>query len=150
MRSEMMLDIGQETRGFITGGLQHLTVELLQGRCHECIPDTLIAGLSELFQDNEVADRLDCHEAKSTSAGFVWGHSDGFVGHVLGQARSFGLAVVDDGLFHLTVYLLLSSIGGGDKSVQSCQLKQETDQANAASADLNADQMEGQHQSMQK
>ena len=53
-------------------------------------------------------------------------------------------------MFHLTVYLLLSPIGGGDKSVQSCQLQQETDQANAASADLNADQMEGQHQSMQK
>jgi hypothetical protein len=52
------------------------------------------------------------------------------------------LAVVDDGLFHLTVYLLLSPIGGGDKSVQPCQLKQETDQANAASADLNTDQME--------
>jgi len=35
MRSEMMLDIGQGTRGFITGGLQHLTVELLLGRCSD-------------------------------------------------------------------------------------------------------------------
>jgi hypothetical protein len=39
------------------------------------------------------------------------GHGDGFAGHVLGQARGFGVAVVDDGLFHLTVHLLLRPIG---------------------------------------
>ena len=34
----------------------HLTVQLSQCGRHECIPDVLIAGLSELFQDDEVAD----------------------------------------------------------------------------------------------
>ena len=59
----MMFDIGQKSRGFITGGLNHLTVQLSQCGRHECIPDILIAGLSELFQDDEVADGLGGHQA---------------------------------------------------------------------------------------
>jgi hypothetical protein len=60
------------------------------------------------------------------------------------------LAVGDEGLCHLMVDLLRSPLGGGDKAVQPCQWQQETDQAHAASADLNVDQVEGQNQSMQK
>ena len=45
---------------------------------------------------------------------------------------------------------MVRPLGGGDKAVQPCQLKQEIDPANAASADLNVDQMEGEHQSMPK
>jgi hypothetical protein len=101
MRSPMMVDIGQNPRGFITGGLNHLTVKLSQGGRHELIPGVLIAALRELSQDNEVADWLGDHQAQTA------GHRDGFVGHILGQVRDFSVAVVDDGVVHLTVDLLL-------------------------------------------
>ena len=74
----------------------------------------------------------------------------GSAGHVLGQPGGFRLAVGDDRVFNLAVDLLLGSIGGGDKSVKTGQLKQETNQANAARADLYTDQMESENQSMQK
>lgn len=63
MGSEMMFDLGQKSRGFITGGLNHLTVQLSQCGCHEFMPDVLIAGLRELFQEDAVADGLGGHQA---------------------------------------------------------------------------------------
>jgi hypothetical protein len=146
MRAERMRDIGHKTRGFVTGGLPPRTVERLQGRCHEGIPDTLIAGLGELFQDNAVAHGLDSHQAKSARAGFGLGHRDGFARHIFGHAGGFGLAVVDDGWFNLAVDLLLSAVGGGDESVQSREVEEKTDQTNATSAHLDTDQMEGQNE----
>jgi hypothetical protein len=150
MRAEMMLDIGHKTRGFVTGGLHHLTVELLQGRCHEGIPDVLIAALSELLQNNAVAHGLGSHQAKSAREGFVLGHRDSFARHIFGQAGGFGVAVVDDGVLNFAVDLLLSAVGGGDKSVQSREVEEKTDQTNATSANLDTDQMEGQHEPMKE
>lgn len=92
---------------------------------------------------NEIAHRLDGHQAKTAGEGFVFGHSDGFAGHVLGQTREFRLLVIDNGLFDLNVDLLLSSIGGGDKTVQTRKMEEKTDQANAAGTDLDTDEMEG-------
>lgn len=76
---------------------------------------------------------------RTAGDGFVLSQGDGFAGHVLGQACGFRLLVIDDGLFDLVVDLLLSPIGSRDKAVQTGQFKQETDQANAASADLDTD-----------
>ena len=111
-----MFNIRQQAGSFITGGLHHLTIELGQGRRHEFIPGGLIAGLSELFHNNEVAVGVHRHQAKPPSKRFVLSHSDVSAGHVLGQARGFGLAVGDHRFFHLTVDLLLRSIGGRDKA----------------------------------
>jgi hypothetical protein len=119
MRPQMVFDIGQKPRRFITGGLNDLTVELGQGGCHQVIPDLLITGLSELFQNNKVAHRLSGHQAQTAGEGFVLSYGDGFAGHVLGQAHGFRLLILNDGLFDLAVDLLLSPIGGGDKSVQT-------------------------------
>ena len=103
MGAKLVVDIGQNTGGFIASGLNHLTVQLSQSRCHQVIPGCLITSLSELFQDNEIAHRLDGHQAKTTGEGFVFRHGDGFTGHVLGQARELRLLVIDDGLFDLNV-----------------------------------------------
>jgi hypothetical protein len=143
MRSEMMCDRGHKTGGVIAGGWNHRTVKRCQRRCHQRIPGVLIAGLSALFQKNDVAHRLGSHQAQSAREGVVWGHGDGFAGHVLGQARGFGVAVVDEGLCHLTVHLLLRPLGGSDKSVHAREVEQETDQPDATSADLDTDQVEG-------
>jgi len=139
-----------EARGFITGGLNHVTVQPCQGGCHERIPDVLITALSELFQENEVAHGLDGHQAQSTRAGFILGHGDGFARHVLGQVCGFGLVVVNDGLFNLKVDLLLSPIGGGDKAVQSREVEQETDQTNATSTHFDTDQVQGSNEPMEE
>lgn len=55
MRLYGMLHISQKPRRFITGGLNSLTVQLDQGRCHEVIPGLLVAILIQLFQDHEIA-----------------------------------------------------------------------------------------------
>ena len=143
MGAELVFDIGQNPGGLITCGLNDLTVQLGQSRCHQCMPGVLIASLSEVFQNNEITHRLGGHQAQSAREGFVLGHGDDFAGHVLGQARGFSLAVIDDGLFDLKVDLLLRSIGSGDKPVQTREVEQETDQTNATSTDLDTDQMEG-------
>jgi len=128
--------------------LNHLTIELRQGWCHECIPHALITGLSQLFQNNEVAVGVHRHQAKAARKRFVLSHREVFAGHVLGQAHGFALAVGDHGCFNLTVDLLLSAIGGRDKAVPTTQLEEETSQANAARPDFDADQMEGNHEAV--
>ncbi len=90
-----MFNIGQQAGRFITGRLDHLAVELRQGRRHERIPAGLIAGLSQLFQNNEVALGVHRHQAKAAGKRFVLGHREVFAGHVLGQACGFVLAVGD-------------------------------------------------------
>ena len=100
VRLQMMCNIGQQAGSFITGRLNHLAVELCQGRRHERIPGRLIAPLSQLFQKNEVAHRLRSHQAQPAGKGFVLGHGDVFAGHVLGQTRGFRLAVGDHRCLH--------------------------------------------------
>jgi hypothetical protein len=58
--------------------------------------------------------------------------------------------VVDDGLFDLNVDVVLHPVRGGNESVETREIKQETDQANAASPDLDTDQMQGSHEPMEK
>ncbi len=79
---------------------------------------------------------------------FVLRHSDVSAGHVLSQARGFGLAVGDHRFFNLTVDLVLSAIGGRDKAVKTAQLEEETDQAHAARSDFDTNEVEGHHQSV--
>ena len=124
MRSQVMRNIGEEAGSFITGGLNDLAVELREGRRHEGIPRGVIAGLSKLLQDNEVAHRLRSHQAQAPSKGFVLGYGDVLTGHVLGQPCGFRLAVGTDRFFNLAIHLLLSSIRGRDKPVQTGQLEE--------------------------
>jgi hypothetical protein len=51
-------------------------------------------------------------------------------------------------LFPLEVHLLRRPIGGGHKAVKAGQVAEETYQANAACPDCDADQMEGNHESV--
>ena len=102
-----------------------------------------MSRLKSIPQNNKVAHGFSGDQAKAAREGLVLGHGDDFAGHVRGQAPGFSLAVIDDGLFDLTVDLLLRPIGGGDKAVQSREVEQETDQANAASTDFDTDQMQG-------
>ncbi len=128
--------------------MNHLAIELRQGRCHECIPHALIAGLSQLFHNNEVAVGVHRHQAKAARKRFVLRHREVFAGHVLGQACGFVLAVGDHRFFNPAVHLLLSPIGGRDKVVKARQVEQETHQAHAARPNFDADQMEGHHQAV--
>jgi hypothetical protein len=143
MGAKLVFDIGYNPGRLITGGLDHLTVKLGQSRCHEGMPGRLITGLSELFQDNEVAHRIACHQAKAACEGFVLGHGDDFARHGLGRASGFRVLVVDDGLFDLNVDLWLSPVGSRHKPVQASEVEQETNQTNAARTDLDTDQMQG-------
>ena len=143
VRLQRVFDIGQQPGRFIAGRLDHLTVELRQGRCHECMPHDLIAGLSQLFHANAVALRVHRDEAQAASKGFVLSHREGFTGHVLGQACGFVLVVDDYRFFNPAVDVLLSTIGSRYKAVQSCQAEQKTHQAHAAGSDFDTDDMEG-------
>jgi hypothetical protein len=53
-------------------------------------------------------------------------------------------------LFNLAVHLLLSPIGGGHKAVKASQVEEETHQAKAAGPDFDADQREGNHESVEE
>ena len=150
MRPEMMRNICQNARTLITGGLHDLTVQCGQGRCHEVIPGRLISGLSQLFQNNEVAHGLYAHHTETSGTRFVLGAADIFAGHVLGQPGSFRVALGADRFFHLAVHLLLSPRRGGHKPIQTGEVEQEADEANPTSPDVNADQVEGENEPMQE
>ena len=145
VRLERVFHIGQQTGRFITGRLDHPAVELCQGRCHPLIPADLITGLSQLFQNNEIALRVHRDEAKAASKRFVLGHREVFWGHVLGQACCFILAIVHHRLLNLDIDLLLSPIGSRDKTLKAAQAEKETSQANATGPDFNAGHMERNH-----
>lgn len=146
VRFEIMFNIRQKTRSLITGGLNHLAVERRQGGRHKLMPAGLIAGLSQLFQNNEIAVGVHRHQAKAARKRFVLRHGDVFAGHILGQACGFSLAVGDHCFFNPAVNLLLSPVGGRDKAVKPRQVEEEADQANAARPDFDANQVEGHHQ----
>jgi hypothetical protein len=112
------------------------------------MPRGLITGLSQLFQNNQVALWVHRDEAQATGTRFVLGHREVFWGPILGQAWGLGVAVGNDRLFTLEVHLLLSPIGGGPKAVKASQVEEETHQAHAAGPDFDADQREGNHESV--
>ena len=76
MRLQIVFDIGQQARCFIAGRLDHPAVERGQGGCNELIPCCLTAGLSGLFQNNEIALRVHRDEAKAAGKRVVLGHRE--------------------------------------------------------------------------
>src|SRR5215831_17268778 len=112
------------------------------------MPCSLIAGLSQLFHNKEVALGVHGDEAQAASKRFVLGYDEVFMGHSLGQAWGFGLVIIDDRLFNVNIDLLLSAIGGGHKAVQTRQVQEETHQTNATCSDFDTDQMETNHEAM--
>jgi hypothetical protein len=128
--------------------LNDLTVALRQGRRHPRIPAGLIAGLSQLFQNNAVALRVHRDEAQAAGTRVVLGHREVFTGHVRGQACGFVLVVDDYRFCNPAVDLLLRPIGSRDKAVKSCQGEQKTHQAHAAGSDCDTDHMEGHHEAV--
>jgi hypothetical protein len=105
----------------------------------------VIAGLRQLFQKHEVALGVHRDEAKAAGKRFVLGHRKVFLGHAVGQACGFILAIGHHRLFNVDIDLLLSAIGGCHKAVEARQVEKETHQANAAGPDFDADEMEGNH-----
>jgi hypothetical protein len=63
MRPQVVLNIRQQAWGFITGRLNHFTVEPQQSLFHEFLPGVLIACLRRLLQQNIVAHGLNPHQA---------------------------------------------------------------------------------------
>ncbi len=145
-----MFHIGQQPGRFIAGRLDHPAVELCQGRFHPRIPAGLITGLSQLFQKNEIALRVHRDEAQAAGKRFILGHREVFLGHILGQACGFILVVGHHRVFNVEIDLLLSPIGGCDKAVETRQVQEETNQANAACPDFDTHQMEGNHNAVQE
>ena len=148
MRFEIMFHIGQQTGRFITGRLDHPAIERRQGRRHACIPSCLIAGLSQLFHNNEIALRVHRDEAQATGKGFVLGHREVFLGHAVGQACGFIVAIGHHRLFNVDIDLLLRPIGGGHKAVETSQLEKETHQANATGPNFGVDEVAGNHEAV--
>src|SRR4029453_16841821 len=95
------------------------------------MPCSLIASLSELCHNKEVALGVHGDEVQAAGKRFVLGHGEVFMGHSLGQAWGLGLVISDDRLFNVNIDLLLSAIGGGHKAVQTRQVQEETHQTNA-------------------
>src|SRR5499427_5352157 len=114
------------------------------------MPRGLITGLSQLFHNQEVALRVHRDEAQAAGKRFVLGHGEVFVGHVRGQAYSFIVAIGHHRVFHLDIDLLLSSIGGRHKAVETRQMQEETHQANAACPDFDTDKMASNHESVEE
>ena len=98
------------------------------------------------INSNEVALGVHGDEAKAAGTRFLLGHGEVFVGHVLGQACGFILAIGHHRVFHFDIDLLLRPLGGRHKAVETRQLQEETHQANAACPDFDADHMESNHE----
>ena len=81
MRREVVFHIGQQPGRFITGRLDYPAIERRQGRRHALMPRCLIAGLSGLFHNNEVAIWVHGDEAQATGKGLVLGPREVFLGH---------------------------------------------------------------------
>ena len=141
MRPEVMFHIRQQARGFITGRLDHLAVESRQGLLHQRLPGVVIPCLGRLLQHNVVAHGLDPHQTEPTRKGFILRHRDVFARHLVRQPRALLVAVCHDGLFHMTVDLLLRPIRSPDKPIEARQLQHQTHQANPTGANLDTDQM---------
>jgi hypothetical protein len=60
------------------------------------------------------------------------------------------LAVRHDSVLHTPVDLVLRPIRGTDKAIETCELQEQTHQANATRADLNKDKVEREDQAMQE
>ena len=112
------------------------------------MPRGLITGLSQLFHKKEVTLRVHRDEAQATGKRFVLGHGEVFVGHVLGQAYGFIVALGHHRVFHLDIDLLLRPIGGCHKAVETRQMEEETHQADTARPDFDVDEMAGNHEAM--
>src|SRR6266446_9886669 len=80
MRLQIVFHIGEQSGRFIARGLDHPTIELSQRRCHPFVPAHLVAGLSRLFQNNEVAVGVHGDEAQAAGKRFVLGHAEVFWG----------------------------------------------------------------------
>src|SRR5262245_9484755 len=109
------------------------------------MPTDLIAGLSQLFQQNEIALRVHGDETQAPGKRFVLGDCKVFGGHARGQTRGFRLAIDSYRFLNLAVDALLSAIGGRHKAVKACQVEEETHQTNAAGPDFDANEMAGNH-----
>jgi hypothetical protein len=70
------------------------------------------------------------------------------LGHAVGQARGFIVAIGHHRLFNVDIDLLLSPIGSRHKAVKTCQMQEETHQAHAACPDFHTHQMEGHHEAV--
>ena len=123
MRSKVMFNIRQQSRGFITGRLDHRAVETRKGLFHQGIPGVLIPCLGRLLQDLGVAPSLDPNHTQTTRKGFILRHRDVFGWHLASQARTLLVAVRHDRLFNTTVDLLLRPIGGANNPMQARDLQ---------------------------
>jgi hypothetical protein len=110
----------------------------------------LIAGLSQLFHNNEIALRVHRDEAQTTGKGFGLGHREVFGGHAVSQACGFIVAIGHHRLFNVDIDLLLRPIGSRHKAVEPRQSQAETHQANAACPNCNTHQMEGNHEAVEE
>ena len=119
-----MFNISQQARCFIAGRLYYLTVQTRKRLLHERIPRILIAAMGRLLQEDVVALGLHRHQAQSAAERFILGQGDGFGRHVLGQPRTFLVAIRHDRLLHLTIDLLLRAIGSRDKAIKAAEGEQ--------------------------
>jgi hypothetical protein len=123
LRPQMGRNGGQESWGLIACRLDAATVAPHQGLLHAGLPGVVIACASRVLQENGVAHGLHPHQRQTACPRFILGAREVLSGHRLGQARTLLLAVQPDGLFHVTVHLLLGSIGSADKPIETCYLQ---------------------------
>ena len=150
MRTEVMGNICQESRRFITRRLHHLALERPQGVVHARAPGIVISCLCSLLQDDRVTHGFDSPQTQTACKGLILGHSNLLRGHLVRQARALVMAVRHDGFFHATVALGLRPKGGANKSIESGHLQPEAAQANPTGANLHTHQVDRQDQSVQE
>lgn len=71
MHPQMVFDLRQKPRRFVTRRLDHVALELRQSACPQLAPGVLLAGRCRMLQEDIVAHRLDGHQAQTAGEGFI-------------------------------------------------------------------------------
>src|SRR6266571_5456335 len=150
MCPEVVGNIREQPRGFITGRLNHLAVETRKGWRHQLIPRVLIPCWGGVLQHNVVALGVYPHQAQTARQRFIQRHRHLFRRHLVRQTCAFFLAVRHHRFFNVAVDLLLRPIGRADKPIEARELQQQTHQANPTGTNLNTHHVECDDEPMQE
>src|SRR6266446_5460548 len=150
MRTEMMFNIRQKPRRFVTRRLDDVALEMFEGTSHQLVPGVVIACLCGMLQQDIVAYRLNGHQAETAGESFILRDRDVLRCHVLSQAWGFRLRVSYHRFFHPAVDSLLRAKGRAHKPIEPRHLQPETDQPNTARTNFDTHDMERHDQAVEE
>jgi len=96
MGSQAELSMPDQGCGLVAGDLHNGDRQTCQPLVHTALPGVSVTSISVLFQQNEVAHRLDADQTTLWVKGFVLGEADLTRLHLVAQPLIFFLAELDD------------------------------------------------------